>query len=272
MRRPNLQIIHAISMGLLLLSIAACKPDVNVCENNDDCQLEGTAGEVCIQGMCQQCLDNSQCVAANGDNFVCNGGRCEEQAAQATTEIQCTVNEDCQSGENCTEGACVQGALDAAAMVGRSCNQNPDCAGGFCVAGTCSLEPDPKIEFQNKCRQFFAQTSSKAEETQESVYFEFNDDALTSGGREKLEFTAECLKSVDGVSLVLEGHADDRGAPEYNLGLGDKRARNVLQYLTNLGVSANRLDWRSKGENEPLCMNPTEDCWAQNRRVELIAR
>ena len=103
-------------------------------------------------------------------------------------------------------------------------------------------------------------------------YFEFNDDSLTSGGREKLEFTAECLKRLDNVSLVLEGHADDRGAPEYNLGLGDKRARNVLQYLTNLGVSASRLDWRSKGENEPLCMNPTEDCWAQNRRVELIAR
>ena len=132
------------------------------------------------------------------------------------------------------------------------------------------MDPDPKVEFQNKCREFFAQTNSQS--AQESVYFEFNDDSLTSGGREKLEFTAECLKKLDNISLVLEGHADDRGAPEYNLGLGDKRARNVLQYLTNLGVSANRLDWRSKGENEPLCMNPTEDCWAQNRRVELIAR
>ncbi len=268
MRRPNLHILSAISMGLFLLSLAACKPDVNVCENNDDCSVEGTAGDVCIQGMCQQCIDNSQCIASVGENFVCNEGRCEEQAA--TAELQCTVNEDCQSGESCAEGACIKAVMDAAAMVGRSCSQDGDCAGGYCVTGSCSLDPDPKVEFQNKCREFFAQTNSQS--AQESVYFEFNDDSLTSGGREKLEFTAECLKKLDNISLVLEGHADDRGAPEYNLGLGDKRARNVLQYLTNLGVSANRLDWRSKGENEPLCMNPTEDCWAQNRRVELIAR
>ena len=270
MKRPSLPIIHAIYMGLFLLSLAACKPDANVCENNDDCQIEGTDGDVCIQGMCQQCIDNTQCVASVGENAVCNEGRCEQQAA--ALQPQCTVNVDCQSGESCTEGACVKSVMDAAAMVGRSCNQNPDCAGGYCVAGTCSLDPDPKLEFQNKCREFFAQTNTMAKENKESVYFEFNDDALTTGGREKLEFTAECLKKLDNVTLVLEGHADDRGAPEYTLGLGDKRARNVLQYLTNLGVAETRLDWRSKGENEPLCMNPTEDCWAQNRRVELIAR
>ena len=57
---------------------------------------------------------------------------------------------------------------------------------------------------------------------------------------------------------------------EYNLALGEKRANTVKNYLNALGVDTSRLVTRSKGENEPRCMNQTEDCWSKNRRVELI--
>lgn len=267
MSRPSLHNFSVVSAGLLILVLAGCKPDVNVCENNQDCLLEGTAGEVCIQGMCQECIEDAQCEAAAGENAFCNGGRCEERVA--AVEPQCTVNEDCQGGESCAEGTCAKTVLDAAAMVGKPCSETADCSGGYCVSGTCSLDPDPKVEFRNRCKEFFRAGENPGHE---SVFFEFNDHALTLGGREKLEFAAECLKEVHGVQLVLEGHCDDRGTQEYNLGLGDKRAQTVLQYLANLGVDKSRLLSRSKGENEPLCMNPTEDCWAQNRRVAFIAR
>ena len=73
-----------------------------------------------------------------------------------------------------------------------------------------------------------------------------------------------------GVTIVVEGHCDERGTQEYNLALGEKRANTVKSYLKNLGIDTSRMNTRSKGENEPVCRRSSESCWADNRRVQFI--
>jgi peptidoglycan-associated lipoprotein len=68
------------------------------------------------------------------------------------------------------------------------------------------------------------------------------------------------------VTLIVEGHADERGTREYNLALGARRAASVREYLTTLGVSPARLETISYGKERPMCVESTEQCWAQNRR------
>jgi peptidoglycan-associated lipoprotein len=70
--------------------------------------------------------------------------------------------------------------------------------------------------------------------------------------------------------LSIEGHCDERGTNEYNLALGDRRARAVRDYLVSLGVPSSRLDLISYGEEKPLCGEQTEDCWAKNRRAHFV--
>jgi len=69
---------------------------------------------------------------------------------------------------------------------------------------------------------------------------------------------------------MVEGHCDDRGTNEYNLGLGERRAAAVVEYLTSLGVSGSRITMVSKGEEEPVCTDSVESCWSRNRRGNFI--
>jgi peptidoglycan-associated lipoprotein len=72
------------------------------------------------------------------------------------------------------------------------------------------------------------------------------------------------------VRISVEGHCDNRGTPEYNLGLGERRANAVQEYLGSLGIGGNRVVAVSKGEEEPVCREDTEDCWQQNRRGHFL--
>jgi peptidoglycan-associated lipoprotein len=69
--------------------------------------------------------------------------------------------------------------------------------------------------------------------------------------------------------VTIEGHCDERGTEEYNIALGDKRARAAKRYLKNLGVGTGRLKTISYGEGRPVCSEASEDCWAQNRRADF---
>ena len=71
--------------------------------------------------------------------------------------------------------------------------------------------------------------------------------------------------------VTLEGHADERGSSEYNLALGDARAKAVKEFLVNGGVPAGQLKELSFGKERPQCTDGTEDCWQKNRRVHLSA-
>ena len=70
--------------------------------------------------------------------------------------------------------------------------------------------------------------------------------------------------------LSIEGHCDERGTNEYNLALGDRRAKAVKDYLVSLGVASDRINVISYGEERPLCNEQTEVCWAKNRRAHFV--
>ena len=101
------------------------------------------------------------------------------------------------------------------------------------------------------------------------VNFEFDSYALSQQARDILYGNAEyLLKSYKG-KVKLEGHCDERGSDEYNLALGENRAKAVQNYLLTLGVPANQLSIISYGKERPLDPASTEEAWAKNRRVEF---
>lgn len=101
------------------------------------------------------------------------------------------------------------------------------------------------------------------------VHFAFDSQALTGAARAALDQAAEQLARFPDVALEVAGHADDRGTSEYNLGLGDRRARTVTDYLVHLGIARDRLRPISYGEEQPLVRGASQTSWAKNRRVDF---
>ncbi|MDX1269970.1 MAG: peptidoglycan-associated lipoprotein Pal, partial [Oceanisphaera sp.] len=85
-----------------------------------------------------------------------------------------------------------------------------------------------------------------------------------------LEAHASFLRSNPSVSILVEGHADERGTPEYNIALGERRAKAVTSYLQSLGVSGSQLAIVSYGEEKPADTSHTESAFSQNRRAVLV--
>jgi len=106
--------------------------------------------------------------------------------------------------------------------------------------------------------------------TRRRVHFEF--DSATIDEESRIIIEAHSLYLVDNPSIrvVLEGHTDERGTREYNLGLGERRSHAVARLMQALGVNSNRIQSVSYGEERPLSLGSNEDAWALNRRVEII--
>jgi len=104
----------------------------------------------------------------------------------------------------------------------------------------------------------------------EIVYFAFDKATLTEEAMEKLDADANYLKAHPESTVETQGHCDERGSTEYNLALGERRARNVKTYLVDLGISADRLRTISFGEEKPSDPGNNEAAWAKNRRAEFV--
>jgi peptidoglycan-associated lipoprotein len=100
------------------------------------------------------------------------------------------------------------------------------------------------------------------------VNFEYDSFTLTPEAQAALQYNGEILKRAPQVAVLIEGHCDERGTDEYNLALGERRARAVADYLTSLSVP-NRLSTVSYGSELPLDPGHNEAAWAQNRRAQL---
>ena len=102
------------------------------------------------------------------------------------------------------------------------------------------------------------------------VYFEFDSAGLTEEGRRIVEAHVAHLAANTNIMVTLEGHADERGTREYNLALGERRAKAVARMMRVLGVDSERLKVNSYGEEKPVDNGHDESAWRQNRRVEII--
>jgi peptidoglycan-associated lipoprotein len=109
------------------------------------------------------------------------------------------------------------------------------------------------------------------EQNVKDAYFDFNKSDIRTDAREALTRTAEFLRSYPQVRVTIEGHCDDRGSTEYNIGLGERRAQAAKNYLISLGITADRMDTVSWGKERPFCTEQTEQCWQQNRRAHFVA-
>jgi len=105
---------------------------------------------------------------------------------------------------------------------------------------------------------------------QRRVHFAFDSSAIDDENRAIIEAHAKYLMANKNVKVVLEGHTDERGTREYNLALGERRAKAVERMMKVLGVSSDRIKTVSYGEEKPIAMGHDEAAWAQNRRVEII--
>ncbi|MDM8552812.1 peptidoglycan-associated lipoprotein Pal [Desulfobacterales bacterium HSG2] len=104
----------------------------------------------------------------------------------------------------------------------------------------------------------------------EDIYFLYNSAALSSAAQENLRRKAEWLRSYPNVSVIIEGHCDDRGTNAYNMALGDRRAESVKAFLANLGISGSRMTTISYGEERPAVRGHSEAARSKNRRAHFV--
>jgi peptidoglycan-associated lipoprotein len=116
-----------------------------------------------------------------------------------------------------------------------------------------------------------AQVKTAAEASLEKIYFDFDSYVLSQSARDTLANSAEyLLKKNLSIKVQIEGNCDERGSDEYNLALGEKRAKAALSYLVTLGVPAERLSFISYGKEKPADPGHDEAAWAKNRRDDFV--
>lgn len=114
-----------------------------------------------------------------------------------------------------------------------------------------------------------AATQEKASPFQD-IYFDYDKAFLREDAKQVLAKVAGYLKDNSGAKLLIEGHCDERGTPEYNMALGERRAESARSYLVSLGVKNGALATVSFGEEKPAVQGSTEDAWAKNRRDHFV--
>ena len=106
----------------------------------------------------------------------------------------------------------------------------------------------------------------------QDIQFDYNQSAIREDAKRILADVADYLKQNKGAKLLIEGHCDERGTPEYNMALGDRRAASARAYLASLGVPASALSTISLGKEKPLDPGHDEAAWAKNRRAHFVLR
>jgi peptidoglycan-associated lipoprotein len=104
------------------------------------------------------------------------------------------------------------------------------------------------------------------------IHFEFDKYDVRAEDTKVLDANAAWLKTNSNMLILVEGHCDERGTNEYNLALGERRAKAALNYLVAQGVQASRITIISYGEERPACAEKNDACWAKNRRAHFLVK
>jgi peptidoglycan-associated lipoprotein len=139
-------------------------------------------------------------------------------------------------------------------------------AGGSGAAATAGSAAGSATAARPLPRDFTANAAIK------DINFDFDKYDVRPVDTKVLDANAAWLKSNPRSLLLIEGHADERGTPEYNLALGERRAKAAMGYLVALGIQANRISIISYGQEQGLCKEHSEACWARNRRDHFLVK
>ena len=225
----------ALLTGIVALALSGCGPTYPNCDNDEHCKEHN---EFCVNGACKQCAMDEHCNAMDKCLMCGHTGSC-------VTRSGC-----CHSDLDCPGGKCWKDGAEVG-QCGGQCRGAGDCPEGMeCRGGSCVAPPPPVV---TSCAK--------------DVYFDFNEYVLTSGAQKDLKANAACMKE-QGQRYRIEGHCDERGTEEYNLALGERRARAAKTFMSDRGAG-NNLSTISYGEEKPVCGGSTESCWSQNRRAEF---
>lgn len=260
-------------LGLSMVGLQGCKkPEYPACKRDKHCNKD--AGEKCVDGTCQNCTTDQECLAKgpNGEDWVCHEFRCQdpttiEGAQPGGLGSPCTQTTDCSGGLVCKAGKCA------------NCSEDMECAPGTCdlATGLCTTGGDGTCQVDDDCAMdeicdngscvFSGVQGGENPCNLEAVYFEFDSPKLKPEVVQQLEGVAECFKQ-QGRKVFLEAHADPRGTEEYNIMLTDRRGQSVREFLVNLGVDGEMMQVISKGNLE--ASGTDEASWAKDRRVEFV--
>ena len=109
----------------------------------------------------------------------------------------------------------------------------------------------------------------------EDALFDYDKSTIRDDARTRLRddvgVIRDILANYPSQKLLIEGHADERGSEEYNMALGDRRAKAAKEFLASMGIPDNQLTIVSYGKDRPVCTDQSEDCWQKNRRAHLTA-
>ncbi|HRR55382.1 MAG TPA: peptidoglycan-associated lipoprotein Pal, partial [Acidobacteriota bacterium] len=104
------------------------------------------------------------------------------------------------------------------------------------------------------------------------VFFAYDSSELTDEAKAILEENSRWFRRYPNARIIIEGHCDERGTEEYNLALGDRRARAARDYLVQLGISPDRIETISYGEERPFALGHDESAWRLNRRAHFVVQ
>src|SRR5262252_5697472 len=139
---------------------------------------------------------------------------------------------------------------------------SPSASSGAAAAAPAAAAPAPRPS----PKEFMAVAALK------EIFFDFDKYDIRPEDAKTLDANASWLKSNSDNLVLIEGHTDERGTNEYNLALGERRAKSTMNYLVSQGIQANRITIISYGEERPVCTEKTEACWAKNRRASFLVK
>lgn len=112
----------------------------------------------------------------------------------------------------------------------------------------------------------------KKEIVLQDIFFDFDRYNIKDEYKSVLSRNAELLLANPDKNILVEGHCDERGTNEYNMALGEKRAKAVVEFYKSYGIPADRISWISYGEERPFALGHNEEAWAQNRRAHMVVK
>jgi len=160
----------------------------------------------------------------------------------------------CKKDKDCSSGVCVFGKCQACA-VDNDCQDGQSCISNECVES--NMAEGGSHRYSGNCDQTG------------TIYFGFNVYDLSSESVDGLAQMASCMRENSNGRFLVAGNTDERGTVEYNLALGEKRAKAVTRYLQNSGIDGSRLDTISYGKERPVNNEHNQEAWAQNRRADI---
>jgi peptidoglycan-associated lipoprotein len=286
------------------LAFIACTPDYPKCKTDEHCKNRPTPKTDkllwCVKGQCVECRDKADCPegqdcdAANKcvdipgycsptkpcpPGQVCRNNRCGPECSpefpcpagqkcqdnRCVPDVECSDTIPCPPGKKCVNNKCV-----AAPKCPPTCPPGTECKEGSTectpIEGYCDDKkpcPPGQVCKNNRC-----EAKPVVECTPPTIYFDFDKSNIREDQRKAVDDMAACLKQMADAKWSLEGHCDERGTKEYNIALGERRYKTVLDALKAAGVPEANLSGISYGEEKPVCTEHNEGCWQKNRRVE----